>query len=73
MLDILMNYCNDFILNFFTLNLTVIATKVASNYVMADVSSEAILGSLIPAMGFSIVYIFVAMIFGRYLILIGYS
>ena len=55
------------------MNLTVIGTKVVNSYVMDDGSSEAILGSLIPAMGFSIIYIFIAVIIGRNYLLIGYS
>ena len=73
LLDICVNYCNDFLLSFFAVNLTIIGTKVVNSYVMADGSSEAILGSLIPAMGFSIIYIFIAVIIGRNYLLIGYS
>ena len=67
-----MNYCNDFLLNLFTMNLTIIGMIVGHNYVVTNDSREAILGFLLPIISFSICYIFIALILGRNYLLIGH-
>lgn len=70
--DLFMNYCNDFLLNLFTMILTIIGMIIGHSYVMTKDANEAILGSLLPVISFSICYVFIALILGRNYLIIGH-